>query len=324
MPSSLRLRLIATAAALTLLVPAAPGAQTTERQVYVTVLDNRDGTPVSGLTTEHFAVREGGRDRDVLRVETLDTPMHVAVVLDTSFNAVLPIDSFRTAVGDFVERLAAVHHVALYTVAERPARLLEFTRDTTRLRAAVAGLFARPESRAYLIDTIDLVLGDLTRLEPARPVVVAFTTESVEASNLTAAAVMKQLIARGTSLHAVAFSNAVAVTGGAISRDAGNTSVPGRSQMLGRLNAEGEGDRERNRLLTQGTTLTAGSVQWIVSVTALSAPLHKLASEFAYSYRLTFAGPAPDKPLKDLQIGLLVEGVTVRAIAAPHTAGPVR
>ena len=55
-------------------------------------------------------------------------------------------------------------------------------------------------------------------------------------------------------------------------------------------------------------------------MTALEPPLFKLASEFAHSYRLTFAGPPADRPLKDLQIGLLVEGVTVRAMAAPDMA----
>lgn len=321
---SLSVRLMAIPAAFALLLPGLAAGQDSERHVYVTVLDNQDGSPVSGLTAEHFAVREGGRDRRVVRVERLDTPMHVAIVLDTSFGPALPIDAFRTAVGDFVERLAAVHHVGLYTVAERPAQIVAFTRDTTKLRAAVAGLFARPESRAYFIDTIDLALRDLRAAEPARPVIVAFTTESIEASNATAATVMKQLIARFTSFHAISFSNSAAVTSDAIRRDAGNTSVPGRSQMLGRLSAEGEGDRERTRLLTQGTTLTAGSLQRIVTVTSLSAPLFKLASEFAYSYRLTFAGPPADKPLKDLQIGLLVEGVTVRAIAAPDMARQAR
>ncbi len=320
----LSFRLIATAAPLALCLVPPLAAQTSDRHVYVTVLDNRDGTPVSGLTNEHFAVREGGRDRDVLRVQPLDTPMHVALVLDTSFGPWLPIDAFRTAIGDFVERLAAAHHVALYTVAERPAQVVAFTQDTTKLRGAVAGLFARPESRAYLIDGIDMALRDLRAAEPARPVIVAFTTESVEASNVTAAAVMKQMIARFTAFHAVAFSNSATVTSGGISRDAGNTTVPGRSQMLGRLSTEGEGDRERTRLLTEGTKLTAGTLQRIVSVTALSAPLFKLASEFAYSYRLTFAGPPADKPLKELQIGLLVEGVTVRAIAAPDMARQAR
>jgi VWFA-related protein len=317
MPSSARI--LAGALAIAGAMTAQAAAQQTERHVYVTVLD-QDGTPVSGLTSEHFAVRESGRDRAVVRAGPLDTAMHVAVILDTSFGPELPIESFRSAVGGFIERLAASHHVAIYTIAERAARVTPFTRDTTQLRAAVANMFARPDSRTYLLDTVDLALSDLRPLEPARPVLVAFTTENVEASTRTAGAVMKQLIARSTAFHAVQFATAKAGRTGGVVRDSGSRSVPERSQQLGRLLTEGEGDRERSRLIDEGTRLAAGSLQRIVSVESLDAPLLKLASEFAYSYRLTFAGPAADKPLRDLQIGLMVEGVTVRAIPAPDAA----
>ena len=302
--------------------PAAPhalAAQDAERHVYVTVVD-KDGTPITGLTPDFFAVREDGRDRTVLRVAPLDTPMHVAIILDTSFGPTVPIDAFRSAVGDFIERLAAFHNVAVYSVTERPTQVAAYSRDVSKLRAAVASLFARPDSRTYLIDTIDLVLRDLQPLEPARPVIVAFTTETVEASNRTAATVIKQLISRSTVFHAITLNTLSGGTTAAPMRDPTNTGIPGRSQQLGRVTAVGEGDRERNRLLEQGTSVTAGTLQNINSVTALGGILFKLASEFAYSYRVTFARPSSDRPLKDLQVGILAEGVTVRAISAPGTA----
>jgi VWFA-related protein len=288
-----------------------------ERHVYVTVLD-RDGTPISGLTAEHFAVREDGRDRAVIRVQPLDTPAHVAVIIDPSFGASVQIETFRTAVGEFVTRLAAFHNVALYTVADRPTRVTAFTRDAAQLRAEVDRLFARPDSRTYLIDTIDVVLADTASLEPARPVIVAIATENLEASNRTAATVMKQLVARATSFHAIQIATATGAT--AAGRMIADRDVPARSQQLGRVMTVGEGDRERNRLLEQGTSLTAGSLQRIMNASALATPLSRIASEFAYSYRVTFAGPTPDKKLRDLQIGVLVEDVKVRAIAAPDMA----
>lgn len=304
------------ALAFALIIPQAVRAQDAERHVFVTVLD-RDGTPVTGLTTEHFAVREGGRDRPVVDVQPLATPMHVAVLVDLSFSPGLPIDAFRTAVGDFVERLAAFHHVALYSFAGRPSRVVAFTRDAAQLRGVVANMFALPETRTYLLDAVELVLNDLKPIEPARPVIVAFTTENIDASTRTAAAVMKQLVATSTAFHAVQLATD---TGATTARPmTPDRDIPARSQQLGRVTTVGEGDRERNRLLDQGTSLTGGSRQRIMSITALGSPLARLASEFAYSYRLTFDRPGRDTPLRDLQIGLLVDGVTVRAVAAPHT-----
>jgi hypothetical protein len=129
---------------------------------------------------------------------------------------------------------------------------------------------------------------------------------------------MKRMIARFTSFHAIHLAAKSSDRPGAPMR--ATDTVPGRSAQLGRLVTEGEGDRERNRLLEEGTKMTAGSVQRLVTLTALGTPLYKLASEFAYSYRLTFGGPPVDKPLKNLQIGVLAEGVSVRAIAAPDMA----
>ena len=96
-----------------------------ERHVFVTALD-KDGTPIVGLTTEHFAVRESGRDRTVLRVEPLRTPMHVAVLVDTSVANGAPDDAFRSAVVGFTcvaaQRTMGLNTLALAqpTISSRP------------------------------------------------------------------------------------------------------------------------------------------------------------------------------------------------------------
>src|SRR5690606_3016758 len=86
-------------------------SQAMERHVYVTVL-GEDGAPLAGLTTEHFAVRESGADRTVVKVEPLRERMHLALLVDTSAGDGLQDDTFRSAVAAFVERLAAFNEVA--------------------------------------------------------------------------------------------------------------------------------------------------------------------------------------------------------------------
>jgi VWFA-related protein len=291
--------------------------QKDERHVYVTALD-KDGTPIVGLKTEHFAIRESGRDRDVLRVEPLHTPMHVAVLVDTSIGEGTPDETFRSSVVAFVERLAAVNHVAVYSFGDRASRASGFTQDVAQLRSATNGMFGWAHQRSHLMDAIDLTTRDFETAESLRPVIIAITSESPEASGRSAGSVIKRLISQSIAFHAVS------VAPGGSSRTVGATAgqggtgdrVPESSRRLGGMVAAGEGDRERNQVLQQGTEATGGGRQRVTSVLALGPALGRVANELANSYKVTFSRPGSAR-MQDLQVGLLVDGVTLRATAAP-------
>ena len=287
------------------------GAQTDEKHVYVTALDG-EGTPIVGMTAEHFAVRESGRDRTVLGVEPLRTPMHVAVLVDTSAANGAPDETFRVAVLGFVERLAASNHVAVYAFGDRVSRVSTFTQDGPRLRSAVTALFGWSHQRSLLIDAVDLALRDLEGVESPRPVIIAITSESPEASGGTAGAVIKRLIAQSVAFHAI--SLATATGSGEATGVSGD--IPEKSQRLGSMIAAGEGDRERNQVLQQGTAATGGGRQRVTSTLAMGSALARTASELANGYKVTFARPGSAR-MRDLQVGVLLEGVTLRATAAP-------
>ena len=285
--------------------------QGSEKHVFVTAVD-KDGTPIVGLTAEHFAVRESGRDRDVLRVEPLRTPMHVAVLVDTSVANGSPDETFRATVLAFVERLAASNHVAVYSFGDRAARVTEYTQDVSQLRSATNAMFGWSHQRSYLIDVVDLALRDLERVESPRPVIVAISSESPEASGRTAGAVIRRLIGQSVAFHSISLATATGTGQAAgVSGD-----IPAKSQRLGSMIASGEGDRERNQMIQQGTTVTGGGRQRVTSTLALAPALGRVASELANSYTVTFERPGSAK-MDDLQVGVLIEGITLRATAAP-------
>lgn len=289
----------------------ASAAQRDAKHVFVTALD-KDGTPIVGLTAEHFAVRESGRDRDVLAVEPLRTPMHVAVLVDTSVAGGSPDEAFRSAVVGFVERLAATNHVAVYSFGDRPTRVAAFTQDAAQLRSATTAMFGWSHERSLLIDAIDMVLRDFEGAESPRPVMITISSESPEASGKTAGAVVRRLIEQSIAFHSISLASA---TGSG--QAAGVTSdVPAKSQRLGGMVAAGEGDRERNQMLQQGTTLTGGGRQRVTSTLAVGPALARVANELANSYKVTFARPGSAR-MEDLQVGVMFEGVTLRATAAP-------
>jgi VWFA-related protein len=291
------------------------GAQElSDRHVFVTVLD-KDGLPIEGLTTEHFAIMESGRERKVLKAEPLQVPMHVAVLVDTSATGG-PNETFKSAILEFVERLAALNTVAVYSTGDRAAVVVPYTRDAARLRAGIDGMFNVVHQRSAVVDGIDRALQDLTGLEVPRPVIVSISAETAEASGKSAGSVIKRMIAQSTAFHSVSIANATG-TGGA-SRAAAMTpaGVAASSATLNSMIAAGEGDRERNQLLEQGTKTTGGGRQRITSAMALKSALHRIGNELANSYRVTFARPGSDR-VKDLQVGIMLDGVTVRATAAP-------
>jgi hypothetical protein len=80
--------------------------------------------------------------------------------------------------------------------------------------------------------------------------------------------------------------------------------------------AAGEGDRERNQVLAQGTSATGGGRQRVTSTLALAPALARSDNELANGYKVTFARPGTAK-MEDLHVGVMLEGITLRATAAP-------
>jgi VWFA-related protein len=296
---------------LSLTAAGSTAAQGTEKHVFVTVLDS-SGAPIEGLTADHFAVRESGKERPVDRVEPLRTAMHLAVLVDTSAVTAATDLAFRKALLEFVEQLAAFNHVAVYASGDRAAPVVPFTQDPAQLRSGMAGMFAWAHTRSHLIDTVDLALRDLARIESPRPVIVAITAETPEASRTSAGSAVKRLIAQSTAFHVISLASATG--SGGVSTMGAN--VETSSQRLQGMIATGEGDKERTRIYQLGTSATGGSVQRLTSTLAFGPAFTRLARELSSGYRLTFTTQGSGR-IKDLQVGIMVDGATLRAIAAP-------
>ncbi|MEO5894466.1 MAG: vWA domain-containing protein, partial [Vicinamibacterales bacterium] len=240
-------------------------------------------------------------------------PMHVAVLVDTSSVDGVPDETLRSSVVDFVERLAAFNQVALYSFGDRAASVVSFTNDVVKLRAATLGIFGWSHQRSLLVDAVDLALRDMERLESPRPVIVAISSENPEASGRTAGGVIRRLITQSTAFHVVSVGGLSGSGATRITRD-----IPTNSQRLSGMIAKGEGDREREQLFRQGTAATGGGRHNLTSVMALRPALNRLAGEFSSSYLVTFSRRGSDR-IKDLQVGIMVEGVTLRATPAPFS-----
>jgi hypothetical protein len=182
-------------------------AQARERIAYVSVIDAKTLAPVPNLTPEAFVVREDGTRREVLRVAAATSPMPVAVVVDNSQAAAPTITDLRKALSSFLTTIDGIGPIGLFTVADRPTVLQEYTTSSTDLQEAANRIFHTPNSGATLLETISDVSRGLSRRESDRAAIVVVTTENTEFSNLHYTDVLERLKDSGAMMYVVALVN---------------------------------------------------------------------------------------------------------------------
>ena len=245
----------------------------------------------------------------MVKVEPLREPMHVAVLIDAGAIAAAAHQSFRNDVADFVDRLAAFNHVAIYSFGDNAVPVLPFTKNQAQLRHAVTMMVGQA-GRSSLLDAVTRALDDMKGTEMARPVIIAITTLSPEASGASAGSVLKKLANSSTAFHAITLGAA----GTGTAKLGGD--IPTKSAQMQGVISHGEGERERERVFKDAPVMTGGSVRRITNTLGISEALARLHHEMSNSYKVSFTRPGGDR-IKDLQVGVMLEGVTLRATAAP-------
>jgi VWFA-related protein len=302
------------AAALALCGSLALVAQTNERDVYVSVFD-KSGTPILGLTQDYFAVREDGQDRAIVRVQPFSGPAHVAVLVDTSSFVDSAVEPYRSVLAAFIAQVAPGNQVALYEFGGQASRLVPFTHDGALLRDGIGRISARTNAVPRLLDAVDLACRDLRAAEARRPIIVAVSIGAADTSTKTGGAVVKLLIQNAVSLQVVAVSSHSIPAAPSLTSASGRSEFD-RHERLSQVSSVGEGERERTQVLKEGTTKTAGSLHMVASALAIGPALDRVHAELKATYRLTYAREGTGKS-RDLQVGLMLEDVVVRAIPAP-------
>ncbi len=285
-----RVRGLLGAACLVALVASAAVAQPNLRALYVSVL-NQQGAPVPDLGPSDFIVREDNVSREVLRVAPATEPMQVALLVDNSAAAQSDISNLRRALHAFVTAMTSgetgMHNeMALTTLADRPTIVVDYTTNAAELQKGVDRIFSQPGSGTMLLEGIIEICKGFRAREAARPVIVAITTEGPEFSNRFHDLVLEPLKSSGAALH-------VLVIG------------PMSSGIT-------DAERERGIVIDQGTQLTGGRRENVLSSMALEAKLKELATELTHQYRVTYARPESLIPPEKITVASARPGVIAR------------
>lgn len=277
---------------LAVLLPASPVlAQATERTVYASVVDKNDA-PVKGLAAGEFIVREDDTAREVLRASAATAPMQIAVLVDTSQAMEEHMLDVRTALRAFFKQMAGKHDIALIGLGERPTVLSDYTRDAARLEKAVGSVFSRPGSGTYILEAIVETASGLQKRKAERPHIIVYAARGPEFSERAHQSVIDALRESGATLHTLMLTR----TGAAVR------------------------DREEQELaqtVADGTKLTGGRRDDLLTPMALNDRLQSLANELENQYQVVYARPARLIPPKSLEVTVKRPSVTVRARRMP-------
>ena len=284
------------AIALTLAVPAGPRAQSVERQLLVSVLDD-DGQPVAGLQPADFVVREDDVGREVLRVSQDSGGRQIAVLVDTSRSASDVVRDFRRGVSAFVEAMHDDNQTSIIGYGGPPRILVESTNDLPRLQAGVEQIFAYGSSAAYLLDAMSETAEDFLQRQAARPVMVVLTTEGLDLSHIDARSVLRDLDKASISLYPVVLIES-AFSRGADLQNLGGPLAQWRT--------------ERDLALNQGTPASGGRRRDLLTSMSVEQAMREIAAELQHQYLVVYARPNTLIPPSEIDVSVTREDMAAR------------
>ena len=272
-------------------VPPAAQRSARERSLYVSVVD-QEGTPVPDLAPTDVIVKEDNLTREVLRVAPADEPMQIAVLVDTSAAASEQIAHIRQALPPFAEELTKPNaagrknEMAIVGIGERPTILSEYSTDPRQVKKGIDRIWSLQNSGMYLLDAIIEVTQGLKKREAPRPVIVAIATSGQEFSNRHHDQTIDPMKATGTAFYALSLGQP-------------DTSLRTES-------------RERAIVLDEGTRVTGGYQEQLLTAMSLQPKLKQLANQLTHQYRVTYARPESLIPPEKITVSAAKAGLVAR------------
>lgn len=260
------------------------------RTVYVTITDDK-GAAVTDLTAANFKVKEGGKDREIVKAAPATTKPHVAIMVEDRL-----IGDAQTRIGlfEFVKRMAGNAEMSLITVGLRNNTLVPFVTDPNMLVKAINELTLNPQPTSNLTECI----GDMAKIfqkdKPERPVMVVVAFAGGQAGGGSAQSILNDVRQSGATMYTVTFGG-----GGSTSNNLSTMGdESGREQVLG-----------------DGAKQSGGRRMDIVTTAAIPKALLQVADDLAAQYAISYALPDGTKLDKRFNLTVDRKGLTVKAPA---------
>ena len=195
-------RLCGVVLAVFLAVSGIAGAKEVERFIKVT---DRAGTPVTDLGAGDFTIEHDGERVDVTRVELVDQPLRVALIVDDADGALPFFRYFRVYLPRFVQALPEDSEIGLVLLSGRPRMVVNFTDDHEEVLDELARFFVEEDRAAGFFAGLEETMGRWDD-DLRWPVLAVVTTDGPAQRTLTQGrydAFVKRVVERGGIVHAL-------------------------------------------------------------------------------------------------------------------------
>jgi VWFA-related protein len=268
--------------------PFAAAGEALTRTVYVTITDDK-GAKVSDLTASNFKVKEGGKDREVLKAGPATVKAHLAVMVEEKL-----IADWQTRAGvfEFVKRMAGAADMSLITMGLRNTTLVPFTGDANQLLKAINDLSLNPQPTSNVTECIGDMAKVFQKEKPERPVMVVVAMSGGQAGGANANSIISEIRQSGATMYAVTWG----------------PPATNNSSNLGTMGDESY----REQVLGDGSKQSGGRRIDIPGTAAMTKALQQVADDLAAQYAISYALPDGVKPDKRVNVNLDRKGLTMR------------
>jgi hypothetical protein len=193
-----------------------------QRQIFVS-LTAPNGTPVTDLKADEVSITEDGVDGKVLKLEPVDWPTKLQVLVDNGRANTTPINSLRDGLKGLFEQIPAGVEMSMYATAGTPRPLVKPTTDKQKLIDGIA-LINPDNGVGMFFDALSEAAGRIAKDKtPHFPVILMVGSDQgvVRASDSDFKKLQETILTRAVTVHIIVMSGGGGTTGGAAQTDIG-------------------------------------------------------------------------------------------------------
>jgi hypothetical protein len=277
------------------------------RTVYVSALDGKR-VPVAGLTAADFALKEGGKPRELVKVEVATAPLQVGIVIDDDDQGGRAL---KAGLAAFAKKVAGHADIAIVTTRGGPNLRLQFTKDTAAVAAAIDALPLVSPGLSYLPNGMLDISSAWSRQPVERPVIIAVASPGIEVASTEDGPDGPVASTKTVGATVNPSSPAPAVVQDSLRRSHTIFYMLHLDTYSAR-SSDNSAPKVQYSWPLDAPAQSGGRTERIVSVQGVTSVLERIADELLGQYAVTYQSPDAQTNVT-LDIEVKRKGVTVRA-----------